>query len=65
MAGLVQAIHVFVSSEKEDLDARHKAGQQRSADDLHDASRSDKHNCLLLENFDRSTCKDDGVKLAI
>jgi len=26
MAGLVPAIHVFLSSKKEDVDARHKAG---------------------------------------
>jgi hypothetical protein len=27
MAGLVPAIHVFMSGEKEDVDARHQAGQ--------------------------------------
>jgi len=30
MAGLVPAIHVFVASSKQDVDARHKAGHDES-----------------------------------
>src|ERR1700733_14070174 len=34
MAGLVPAIHVFVTAEKQDVDARHKAGHDDLSSDL-------------------------------